>query len=190
MSSVRNYLEFSPTLGKKVFIDPSAVVIGDVEIGDDSSIWPLVTIRGDMHKIRIGERTSIQDGSVLHITHAGPYNPNGFPLIIGSDVTVGHKALLHGCTIADKVLVGMGAIVMDGAVIEEEVILAAGSLVSPGKILESGHMYRGSPAKKIRPISEKEKTFFKYTASNYVKLKDLHIDDLDSQGIAIEGHTR
>jgi len=181
MSNVRDYLEFSPKLGNKVFVDPTAIVIGDVEIGDDSSIWPLVAIRGDMHKITIGQRTSIQDGSVLHITHAGPYNPDGFPLVIGSDVTVGHKALLHGCTIKDKVLVGMGAIVMDGAIIEEEVILAAGSLVPPGKILESGHMYRGSPAKKARPISEKEKTFFAYTASNYVKLKDLHINDLAEQ---------
>jgi len=177
MNSVRSYLDFTPKLGKHVFIDPLAIVIGDVEIGDDSSVWPLVTIRGDMHKIRIGERTSIQDGSVLHITHAGPYNPEGFPLIIGNDVTVGHKAILHGCTVSDRVLIGMGAIVMDGALIEKEVILAAGSLVPPGKILESGYMYCGSPAKKTRPLSEKEKTFFTYTAGNYVKLKDLHRAD-------------
>jgi carbonic anhydrase/acetyltransferase-like protein (isoleucine patch superfamily) len=184
MSAIRNYLQFSPSIGKNVLIDPTAIVIGDVEIGDDSSIWPLVAIRGDMHKIKIGERTSIQDGSVLHITHAGPFNPDGFPLTIGSDVTVGHKALLHGCTIKDRVLVGMGAIVMDGAVIHENVILAAGSIVPPGKILESGYMYRGSPAKQIRPISEKEKTFFTYTANNYVKLKNQHIDDLITQGVS------
>lgn len=183
MSCVRNYLDLSPKLDSSVFVDPTAIVIGDVEIGADSSIWPLVAIRGDMHRIRIGERSSIQDGSVLHITHAGPYNPDGFPLTIGSDVTVGHKALLHGCTVKDRVLVGMGAIVMDGALIEEEVILAAGSVVPPGKVLESGHMYRGSPAKKIRPISDKEKTFFKYTASNYVKLKNQHMDDLSKQGL-------
>jgi len=159
-------------------------VIGDVEIGDDSSIWPLVAIRGDMHKIKIGKRTSIQDGSVLHITHAGPYNPDGFPLTIGSDVTVGHKALLHGCTVKDRVLIGMGAIVMDGAIVEEDVILAAGSIVPPGKVLASGFLYRGSPAKQTRPLSEKEKSFFTYTASNYVKLKNQHIEDLVSQGIA------
>jgi len=184
MTNIRSYLELSPQLGPRVFVDPSALVIGDVDIGADSSIWPMVTIRGDMHHIRIGERTSIQDGSVLHITHAGPYNPDGFPLIIGSDVTVGHKALLHGCTVSDRVLVGMGAIVMDGAVIEEEVILAAGSIVPPGKVLESGFLYRGSPAKQARPLSEKERSFFSYTANNYVKLKDQHIADHKRQQLS------
>ena len=183
MSNIRNYLDFTPKLGNNVFVDPTALVIGDVDIGDDSSIWPLVVIRGDMHKIKIGARTSIQDGSILHITHAGPYNTNGFPLTIGSDVTVGHKALLHGCTVKDKVLVGMGAIVMDGAIIEEEVILAAGSIVPPGKVLESGYLYRGSPAKQTRPLSDKEKSFFSYTANNYVKLKNEHIKDLTEQGL-------
>jgi len=183
MTNIRSYLEFTPNLGTRVFVDPSALVIGDVEIGEDSSIWPMVTIRGDMHRIRIGERTSIQDGSVLHITHAGPYNPDGFPLIIGNDVTVGHKALLHGCTVSDRVLVGMGAIVMDGAIIEEEVILAAGSIVPPGKVLESGFLYRGSPAKQARPLSDKERSFFSYTAQNYVKLKDQHIEDHQRQGL-------
>lgn len=180
---VRPYLEYTPKLGEKVFVDPTAIVIGDVNIGTNSSIWPLVVIRGDMHSITIGERTSIQDGSVLHITHAGPFNPDGFPLTIGSDVTVGHKALLHGCTIKDRVLIGMGTIVMDGAVIEEEVILAAGSIVPPGKILESGFLYKGSPAKQTRALSDKEKSFFSYTASNYVSLKDKHIADLQKQGL-------
>ena len=174
-SSVRSYQDKTPKIDSSVFIDPSAVVIGDVEIGSDSSIWPLTVIRGDMHRIRIGSRTSIQDGSVLHITHAGPFNPDGYPLEIGNEVTVGHKALLHGCTIGNSVLIGMGAIVMDGAIIEDEVVLAAGSLVSPGKILESGYVYRGSPAKKVRPITEKEKSFFSYSANNYVNLKNFHI---------------
>tara|TARA_R110002072_G_scaffold45422_6_gene126373 strand:- start:23936 stop:24508 length:573 start_codon:yes stop_codon:yes gene_type:complete len=181
--SVRSYLEYSPKFGDNVFIDPTAIVIGDVNIGSNSSIWPLVVIRGDMHHITIGERTSIQDGSVLHITHAGPFNPDGFPLTIGSDVTVGHKALLHGCTIKDRVLIGMGAIVMDGAVIEEEVILAAGSVVPPGKTLESGFLYKGSPAKQARVLSDKEKSFFCYTANNYVSLKNKHIADLQKQGL-------
>lgn len=183
MTNIRPYLDHTPELGARVFIDPSALVIGDVNIGADSSIWPMVTIRGDMHHIRIGERTSIQDGSVLHITHAGPYNPDGFPLEIGSDVTVGHKALLHGCTISDRVLVGMGAIVMDGVTIEEDVILAAGSIVPPGKVLKSGFLYRGSPAKQARPLSDKERSFFSYTAGNYVKLKDQHISDHIQQGL-------
>ncbi|KZZ10123.1 gamma carbonic anhydrase family protein, partial [Oleiphilus sp. HI0079] len=144
MNSVRKYLEHSPLLGERVFVDPSALVLGDVQLGDDCSVWPMAVVRGDMHKIRIGDRTSVQDGSVLHITHAGPFNPDGYPLIVGDDVTVGHKALLHGCTIGNRVLIGMGAIVMDGAVIEDEVIIAAGSTVSPGKRLESGYVYRGS----------------------------------------------
>ena len=173
--TIRTYQGKTPSLGERVFVDASAVVIGDVEIGADSSVWPLVVIRGDMHRIRIGARTSVQDGSVLHITHAGPFNPDGFPLTIGDDVTIGHKVLLHGCTIGSRILVGMGSIVMDGAVIEDEVILGAGSLVPPGKVLESGFLYVGSPAKKARPLSDKERSFFAYTAGNYVKLKDQHI---------------
>ncbi|AGI25686.1 hypothetical protein H681_19095 [Pseudomonas sp. ATCC 13867] len=173
--TIRSYQGKTPALGERVFVDASAVVIGDVEIGADSSIWPLVTIRGDMHRIRIGARTSVQDGSVLHITHAGPFNPDGFPLTIGDDVTIGHKVLLHGCTIGSRILVGMGSIVMDGAVIEDEVILGAGSLVPPGKVLESGYLYVGSPVKKGRPLTDKERAFFTYSAGNYVKLKDQHI---------------
>ncbi|MEE9102224.1 gamma carbonic anhydrase family protein [Pseudomonas nitroreducens] len=173
--TIRSYQGKTPALGERVFVDASAVVIGDVEIGADSSVWPLVTIRGDMHRIRIGARTSVQDGSVLHITHAGPFNPDGFPLTIGDEVTVGHKVLLHGCTIGSRILVGMGSIVMDGAVIEDEVILGAGSLVPPGKVLESGYLYVGSPVKKARPLTDKERAFFSYSAGNYVKLKDQHI---------------
>ncbi|MCE4067964.1 gamma carbonic anhydrase family protein [Pseudomonas nitroreducens] len=173
--TIRSYQGKTPSLGERVFVDVSAVVIGDVEIGADSSVWPLVVIRGDMHRIRIGARTSVQDGSVLHITHAGPFNPDGFPLTIGDEVTIGHKVLLHGCTIGSRILVGMGSIVMDGAVIEDEVILGAGSLVPPGKVLESGFLYVGSPVKKARPLTDKERAFFSYTAGNYVKLKDQHI---------------
>jgi carbonic anhydrase/acetyltransferase-like protein (isoleucine patch superfamily) len=151
------------------------VVLGDVEIGDDSSVWPLVVIRGDMHSIRIGERSSVQDGSVLHITHAGPFNPGGYPLNIGDDVTIGHKVTLHGCNVGNRVLIGMGSIVMDGVVIEDEVVLGAGSLVPPGKRLESGYLYVGSPAKQARPLSEKERSYFSYSAANYVRLKDQHL---------------
>ena len=136
--SIRTFQGHTPVLGERVFVDPSAVLIGDIEIGEDSSVWPLTVIRGDMHRIRIGARTSIQDGSVLHITHAGPFNPDGFPLTIGDEVTVGHKVTLHGCTLGNRILVGMGSIVMDGAVVEDEVIIGAGSLVPPGKTLQSG----------------------------------------------------
>ncbi|MGP9823703.1 gamma carbonic anhydrase family protein [Ectopseudomonas khazarica] len=173
--AIRSYQQFTPQLGERVFVDASAVVLGDVEIGDDSSVWPMSVIRGDMHQIRIGARTSVQDGSVLHITHAGPFNPEGYPLIIGDEVTVGHKVTLHGCTLGSRILVGMGSIVMDGAVVEDEVIIGAGSLVPPGKRLESGYLYVGSPVKQARPLTDKERTFFSYTAGNYVKLKDLHL---------------
>ncbi|OZG73266.1 gamma carbonic anhydrase family protein [Hahella sp. CCB-MM4] len=175
--SIRPFQGHHPKFGQHVMIDPSAVVIGDVELGDDVSVWPMTVVRGDMHRIRVGARTSIQDGSVLHITHAGPYNPAGFPLHIGDDVTIGHKALLHGCTVGNRVLVGMGAIIMDGAVVEDDVVIAAGCLVPPGKVLESGYLYVGSPARQARPLSEKEMSYFTYTAANYVKLKNQHLDE-------------
>ncbi|MGE6780839.1 gamma carbonic anhydrase family protein [Vreelandella titanicae] len=171
-SALRPYQGMEPQLGERVYIDPASVVIGDVVMGDDCSVWPMTVIRGDMHRIRIGARTSVQDGSVLHITHASDFSPEGFPLTIGDDVTIGHKAILHGCTLGSRILVGMGAIVMDGAVVEDEVIIAAGAVVTPGKHLESGYVYAGNPAKAMRPLKDKERAFFPYTAGNYVKLKD------------------
>ena len=168
-----------PQLGERVWVDESAVIIGDVTIGDDSSVWPLVAIRGDMHSITIGARTSIQDNSCLHITHASTYKPEGYPLSIGDDVTVGHMAMLHGCTVGSRVLVGMGTTILDGAVIEDEIIIGAGSLVPPGKRLESGFMYMGSPVKKIRPLNEKEIEYFQYAGLNYVKLKDEYLAEAE-----------
>ena len=172
--AIRTYQGMTPQLGERVFVDESAVVIGDVHLGADSSVWPLTVIRGDMHRIRIGARTSVQDGSVLHITHAGPFNPDGYPLIIGDEVTIGHQVTLHGCTLGNRILVGMGSIVMDGAVIEDEVVLGAGSLVPPGKRLLSGFLYVGSPARQARALTDKERAYFSYSASNYEALKDLH----------------
>lgn len=173
--NIRPHNEHHPLLGQRVHIDETAVVIGNVSLGDDCSVWPLTVIRGDMHRITIGQRCSIQDGSVLHITHASDFNPGGFPLSIGDDVTVGHKALLHGCTIGNEVLIGMGAIVMDGATIESQVILGAGSLVPPGKVLHSGFLYTGSPVRQVRPLTDKERSYFLYTAANYVKLKNEYL---------------
>lgn len=175
--ALRTFQGMTPVLAERVFVDRSAVVIGDVEIGADSSVWPLTVIRGDMHRIRIGARSSVQDGSVLHITHAGPFNPDGYPLIIGDEVTVGHKVTLHGCTLGNRILVGMGSIVMDGAVVEDQVIIGAGSLVPPGKRLASGYLYVGSPVKQARALTDKERAFFSYSANNYVKLKDQHLAD-------------
>jgi len=182
VTAVRSHKGIWPTIDPSVFVDPTAVIIGDVVIGQDSSIWPLTIIRGDMHRIRIGERVSVQDGSVLHITHASTYNPEGFPLTIGDDVTIGHQATLHGCTIGDRVLIGMKAMVMDGAVIGSEVILAAGAVVPPGKVLAAGHVYIGNPAKAVRTITDKEKSYFIYTAANYARLKDIHRAEADTEG--------
>ncbi len=172
---IRPWKGVTPQLGERVYIDPASVVLGDVVLGDDSSVWPMAVVRGDMHRIRIGARVSVQDGSVLHITHASDFNPDGFPLTIGDDVTIGHKAILHGATLGSRILVGMGAIVMDGAVVEDEVIIAAGAVVTPGKHLAGGYVYAGNPAKALRPIQDKERAFFPYTAGNYVKLKDEYL---------------
>lgn len=163
MKSFRGHI---PKLGQRVWIDDSAVIIGDVELGEDSSVWPLVSIRGDVHRIRIGERTNIQDNSCLHITHASEFKPEGHPLIIGDDVTIGHMVMLHGCTIGNQVLVGMSSTILDGAVIEDQVLIGAGSLVPPGKRLESGYLYLGTPVKQIRPLTEDERTYLNYSASN------------------------
>ena len=172
--SIRPYKNISPKLADSVFVDPSAVVIGDVEIGADSSVWPMAAIRGDTHHIRIGQRTNIQDGSVLHTDSPRPKNPDGFPLTIGDNVTVGHRAVLHGCTIHNLVLIGMGSIILDGATIESQVIIAAGSLVSSGKTIQSGGLYLGSPAKRVRELTEQEMSFFTSSADDYVNLKNQY----------------
>lgn len=180
--ALKRYLHHFPQLAERVFVDTTAVVIGDVILGDDVSVWPLAVIRGDMHAIRIGARTSVQDGCILHITHAGPFNEQGFPLLVGEEVTIGHSVNLHGCTIGNRVLVGMGSTVLDGAVVEDEVIIGAGSLVPPGKRLASGYLYVGSPVKQIRPLTEKEKSFFSYSANNYVNLKNNYLlTDIDME---------
>ncbi len=173
--NIRSYAGQYPRIAGGVYIDPAAVVIGDVEIGEGSSVWPMTVVRGDIHRIRIGQRTSVQDGSILHVTHAGPYNPAGFPLIIGDDVTIGHKVMLHGCTIGNRILIGMAAVIMDGAVVHDEVIIAAGTLVPPGKVLESGFLYKGNPARQARPLTDKEMTFFIYTAKRYVDLAAAYL---------------
>ena len=148
------------------------MVIGDVEIGDDSSIWPMAVLRGDVNSIHIGSRTSIQDGSVLHVTHDHPAQPGGFPLSIGDEVTVGHNVTLHGCTIDNRCLIGMGSTILDGAVLEEHVLLGAGSLVPPNKVLEGGYLWVGSPVKRVRPLTVDEQIWFGYSAEHYVKLKN------------------
>lgn len=172
---IRRFKTHFPQLGARVFVDDAAVVIGDVTLGDDSSVWPCAVIRGDMHRIRVGQRTSVQDNAVLHITHASDFNPEGWPLIIGDDVTIGHGACLHGCTVGNRVLIGIGATVLDGARIDDEVVIAAGALVPPGKHLASGYLYVGSPCRQGRELTDAEKAFFSYSAKNYVALKDQYL---------------
>jgi len=150
-------------------------VVGDVSIGEDASLWPMVVARGDVNSIIIGARTNIQDGSVLHVTADNEYNPGGSPLVIGEDVTVGHGAILHACTIGNFSLVGMGATVLDGAVIEDRVMVGAGALVAPGKTLASGYLYVGSPARQVRPLKEKELSWLEYSSAHYVMLKNNHM---------------
>ena len=169
-SNIRTFEHHTPRIGDDVFIDPTALVIGDVHIGNESSVWPMTVIRGDIHRIRIGARSSIQDNSVAHVTHTGPYNPDGFPLVIGDDVTVGHRVTLHGCTLGNRILVGMSSTIMDGARVEDEVVIGAGSLVTEGKLLESGWLYMGRPARPVRKLTDKEIGYFAYTADRYVKL--------------------
>lgn len=164
----------SPTIAASAFIDESAVVIGDVVIGEDSSVWPITAIRGDANIIRIGRASNIQDGSVLHGSHTSEYHPKGAELHIGDQVTVGHKVLLHGCRIGNQCLIGMGSIVMDNAIVEDRVIIGSGSLVTPNKVLESGFMYLGSPARKVRALSAREIESLSYTADYYVSLKNRY----------------
>lgn len=174
--NIRPYKTSQPTFGSRVMIDSTSVVIGDVRLSDDVGIWPLVVIRGDVNYVAIGARTNIQDGSVLHVTHKSSYKPEGNPLIVGEDVTVGHKVMLHGCTIGNRVLVGMGSILLDGVVVEDDVMIGAGSLVPQNKHLESGYLYLGSPVKQIRPLKEAEREGLKYSANNYVQWKDEYLD--------------
>jgi carbonic anhydrase/acetyltransferase-like protein (isoleucine patch superfamily) len=165
-----------PVIGAAVYIDESAVIIGDVILGDDVSIWPTAVLRADVERISIGDGTNIQDGTVLHVSHAGKYSANGHPLTIGKNVTIGHRAVLHACTIGDYCLVGIGAIVMDDAVLDSYVMLGAGALVPPGQQLESGYLYVGSPAKAMRPLTEHEKTYLEYSAQHYVLLKNEYLN--------------
>ena len=174
MSDIREFDGIAPSFADQVYLDPACCVIGDVQIGERSSVWPGVVIRGDVQAIRIGTETNVQDNSVLHNSHDGPFMPGGSPLIVGNGVTVGHKVILHGCEIGDYCLIGMGAIIMDKAVMQDEVILGAGSLVPGGKILQSGHLYTGSPAKMVRPLTEREREYLRYSAAHYVRLAGKH----------------
>ena len=160
----------TPTLAVGVWVHPRATVIGEVVLGADVSVWPGAVIRGDVNSIAIGEASNIQDGSVLHVSHKTSDNPAGGPLLVGARVTVGHTVILHACTIEDECLIGMGSIILDRAVIQKHVLLGAGSLVPEGKVLESGYLYLGRPAKRIRELTADEIAYFNYSAQHYVQL--------------------
>jgi carbonic anhydrase/acetyltransferase-like protein (isoleucine patch superfamily) len=167
-----------PQLGTRVYLDKMSSVTGSVVLGDDVSVWPMAVIRGDVNRIRVGVRTNIQDGAVLHVTHENKRMPQGIPLILGDDVTVGHGAILHGCTIGDRCLVGMGAIVMDGAVLESDCMVAGGAVVTPGTVVPSRTLWRGNPARPARELSEAEVDYLAYGARHYVRLKDLRLEQV------------
>lgn len=160
---IYEFIDRKPQFDDTVFVAPSADLIGDVTIGSESSIWFNVTIRGDVNWIDIGSRSNIQDNTVIHVM-----NQTG-PTSIGNEVTVGHSAVIHGCTIKDRVLIGIQATILDEVVIEPEVIVAAGSLVPPGKRLQSGYLYMGSPVKQVRELGSDEIQSIKQHADNYVK---------------------
>jgi carbonic anhydrase/acetyltransferase-like protein (isoleucine patch superfamily) len=164
-----------PTLGDRTYVDPAATVIGDVVLGDDVSIWPNAVLRGDVHYIRIGARSNVQDGTVIHVTHDGPYSPGGFPTIVGEGVTIGHAAVIHACTIDDYCLIGMHATVLDGAVIKKYGFVAAGSVIPPGKVVGERELWVGNPAKCVRLLSDQQVEQLHYSADHYVRLKDVYL---------------
>lgn len=169
-ANILSHHGMTPVIPSSCYVHPSAQIIGEVTLGEDVSVWPGAVIRGDVNYIRIGEGTNIQDLAVLHVSHRSEWDPEGAPLVIGRRVTVGHSVILHGCTIGDECLIGMGSIVMDKAVLKPRVLLGAGSLVPEGKVLESGHLYLGRPAKAIRPLTAEELAYFDYSARHYIAL--------------------
>lgn len=175
IKNTRPYRGTYPIIGENTYIDNSAILVGDITLANDVSIWPLVAARGDVNSISIGSRTNVQDGTVLHVTRKSAANPDGNPLLIGEDVTVGHKCMLHGCQLGNRILVGMGAIIMDGVIVEDDVFIGAGSLVPPNKTLTSGYLYVGNPVKQARPLKESETAFLKQSALNYLELKDEYL---------------
>ena len=167
--AIRNYKDIMPQLNEEVYIDPQASVIGRVRIAHKSSVWPMAVIRGDVNDIEVGSLTSIQDGAILHTTKTSTYHPEGFSLSVGNKVTVGHGAILHGCSIANNVVVGMGACILDGAVIPEFTYIAAKSVVAPNKKLTPG-LWMGQPAKFIRDLTSREIEFIHDNAYHYYEL--------------------
>jgi len=168
---IRSFQGIKPTIPSTCFIEETGIVIGDVVLGENCSVWFHAVIRGDVNWIRLGHRTNVQDLCMLHVTH------DTHPLIIGDEVTIGHGVVLHGCTIKDRVLIGMGTIVMDGAVIGEDSVVGAGALITEGTIVPPKSLVLGSPAKVKRTVTDKEVTWIKESADNYVKYAKQYLGD-------------
>ena len=173
--TIRAFENVTPKIASSAYVDDMALVLGDVTLAVDVSLWPQVVARGDVNSIEVGARTNIQDGTILHVSHDSEFAQGGFPLRIGADITVGHQAILHGCTIEDGCLIGMAATVMDGAIVRSGAIVGAGSLVPPGHDLDGGYLWVGSPARRVRPLRDKEIGFLEYSARHYVELKNRHM---------------
>ncbi|MFC4728651.1 gamma carbonic anhydrase family protein [Coralloluteibacterium thermophilus] len=175
-SPLRPYLDARPQLGARVYVDPAATVIGDVALGDDASVWPGCVLRGDVNRIRIGARTNVQDGTIVHVTHEGPFTrPGGIPTLVGDDVTIGHGVILHACTVEDACLIGMRAILLDGVVVKRHAFVGAGALVPPGKTVGEGELWLGNPARKVRMLTDRELENLHYSAAHYVRVKDRYL---------------
>ncbi len=173
--TIRSYLDRHPQLAPGAYVDELALAVGDVVIGADASLWPFVVARGDVGRITIGDRSNIQDGSVLHCTEDNRFTPGGKVLTIGTGVTVGHNVVLHACTIGDHALIGMGSVILDGAQVDARAMVAAGSVVSPGKRVEGGYLWLGAPARKVRPLTDDEQAYLDYSAEHYIELKNNHL---------------
>jgi len=175
LTALRPYLDRFPVLGPRVYVDPAATVIGDVELAEDASVWPGTVLRGDVNFIRIGARTNVQDGTIVHVSHHSPYNKAGHPTLIGADVTVGHGTIIHACTIADLCLIGMGACILDGATVSKYGFVGAGAVVGPGKVVGEAELWLGNPARFVRRLSDREIESLHYSAAHYVRLKDHYL---------------
>jgi carbonic anhydrase/acetyltransferase-like protein (isoleucine patch superfamily) len=170
MRHIQSFEGKRPSIAEDAWVHETAVVIGDVTLGPHSSIWPLCVVRGDIHRIEIGAETNIQDGSILHVSHDSRFMPGGAPLIIHDSVTIGHQVVLHGCEIQERCLVGIGARVLDRAVLKPRTMVGAGALVTPGQVLEGGYLWLGAPARRARPLTDRELEYLEYVAGNYVRL--------------------
>lgn len=180
MNNIRAYRDHLPRFGERVYVDPAATVIGDVELGDDVSLWPQVVVRGDVNLVRIGARSNLQDGTVVHVSHDGPHAKlGGFATVIGEDVTIGHKAIVHACRIGNGALVGMGAILLDGVEVGAHAFIGAGALVPPGKVVGARELWVGNPARRVRMLDDAAVEGLLYSAAHYVRLKDEYLAGFD-----------